>query len=489
MISPTSVSVTDAQSEAITQLQAQVTTLEELLQLYEECATEQEQRLQKTLRALEERALQLEHAQSAMQTLQTILDSMGDAVVVIDQKGQVLFGNPAAKTLLQKNALAESFYTWIETYDVFRADGISPYGHEELPLSRAIHGESVDGEEIRVVEPDTGYAQWLSVNARPLQAEQDANKRVGAVAVFRDIGQRKAFEEELQRSHQNSQQQAQLLKNTLSQLQQTQAQLIQGEKMASLGQTVAGIAHEINNPINFIHGNLKPAQQALSDLTALIKLFQETYIEPTPAIAEAIAEIDLPFLAKDIPNMLKSMQVGTERIREIVKSLRIFSRLDEAEFKKVDIHQGIDSALMILQSKLKASPRQVEICIHKQYGKLPLLECHASQLNQVFVNLLSNAIEALEGKTDSSKIVIQTECLADTVTIKVSDNGIGIPEEIQTKIFDPFFTTKPVGKGIGLGLSVCYQSIVETHSGTLECVSTVGVGTEFTIEIPIKAAA
>ncbi len=256
--------------------------------------------------------------------------------------------------------------------------------------------------------------------------------------------------------------------------------------MASLGQTVAGIAHEINNPVNFIHGNLKPTQQAFSDLMALVKLFQDTYLEPTPAIADAIADIDLPFLATDIPDMLKSMQMGTERIREIVKSLRIFSRLDEAELKKVDIHQGIDSALMILQSKLKAHPHQGEIHIHKRYGALPLLECHASQLNQVFVNLLSNAIEALEAKTDYLEIVIQTEHVANSIAIKISDNGIGIPAEIQTKIFDPFFTTKPIGKGIGLGLSVCYQSIVETHSGTLNCVSQIGAGTQFTIEIPIQ---
>lgn len=489
MLPQTPAARTDVQAEAIAQLQAQVATLEELLQLYEESATEQEQRLQRTLKALQERALQLEHAQSAMQTLQTILDSMGDAVVVIDQKGQVLFGNPAAKALLQTDTLAGSFYTRMETYDIFRADGITPYCTEELPLSRAVHGESVDGEEILVVETNTDHAQWLSVNARPLQAEQNADKSVGAVAVFRDVGQRKAFEAELQRSHQNSQQQAQLLQNTLRQLQQTQAQLIQSEKMVSLGQTVAGIAHEINNPVNFIHGNLNPAQQAFDDLLALVELFQDTYPKPTPKIAEAIAEIDLAFLAKDIPDMLKSMQGGTERIRKIVKSLRIFSRLDEAEFKAVDIHQGIDSALMILQSKLKVHPHRSEIYICQQYGDLPLLNCHASQLNQAFINILSNAIEALEDKTDALKITIQTEHVADSVVIKISDNGVGIPEEIQAKIFDPFFTTKPVGKGIGLGLSVCYQSIVETHSGTLKCVSNVGMGSEFIIEIPIVTAA
>ncbi len=168
----------DAQIEEIAQLQAKVTTLEELLQLYEECATEQEQHLQKTLKTLQERAVQLEHTQSAMQTLQTILDSMGDAVVVIDQKGQILFGNPAAKALLQKDTLTESFYTWMENYNVFRADGISPYCNEELPLSRAIHGESVDGEEIRVADIKTDEARWLSVNARPLQAEQDADNLI-----------------------------------------------------------------------------------------------------------------------------------------------------------------------------------------------------------------------------------------------------------------------------------------------------------------------
>lgn len=467
--------------QKIEQLQAQITTLEELLQLYQQSAVENEQRLQMAMQSLQERAQQLEHAQSALQTLQTILDSMGDAVVVVNTAGHVLFSNPAAKQMLKSECLERSFHHWIETHNIFTSDEVSLYRLEELPITRAIRGESVDAAEMWVVDKSCQIGQWLSVSARPLQADDGIS---GAVAVFRDITQGKQFELEIARSHEETQQQAHLLEGALKQLKQTQSKLIQKEKMTSLGQTVAGIAHEINNPVSFIHGNLRPTHQAFQDLLGLVALYQETYLEPTAAIRTAIEDIDLDFLTQDIPHMLTSMRAGTERISDIVKSLRTFSRLDEEGIKCVDIHQGLDSALMILQSQLKEQPGRAAIRIRKIYGSIPLVECHAGQLNQVFVNLLSNAIGALEGSSDSPEITIRSEALAGCIAIAVSDNGVGIPKEIQSKIFDPFFTTKPIGKGVGLGLSICYQSIVETHGGALECVSEVGKGSQFTIKLP-----
>jgi two-component system, NtrC family, sensor kinase len=290
---------------------------------------------------------------------------------------------------------------------------------------------------------------------------------------------------------------SQTLESTLQELQRTQAQMVHAEKMSGLGQLVAGIAHEINNPVNFIHGNITHAEEYSQDLLDLMALYQQEYPNPTPAIADKIEDIDLEFLHKDLTKILNSMRVGTERIREIVKSLRLFSRLDEAEIKPVDIHDGIDSTLTILQSRLKANPDRAEIQIVKEYGNLPEVECFAGQLNQVFMNILANAIDALEegDRTRSldrqnqnpGTIRILTAMTADRhVSIRIIDNGIGIPQPIQAKIFDPFFTTKPVGKGTGMGMSISYQIVVEKHNGTLACFSTPETGTEFEIRIPIQ---
>ncbi len=283
------------------------------------------------------------------------------------------------------------------------------------------------------------------------------------------------------------------LRNTLSELQRTQAQVIQSEKMSSLGQLVAGVAHEINNPVNFIHGNLNHAQAYTEDLLEFIQLYQKHYPEPVNEIEQAAEEIDLKFLQADLPKMLTSMQVGTERIRKIVLSLRNFSRMDEAEIKPVDIHEGIDSTLMILQHRLNARPHHLAIEVIKQYGDLPLVECYAGQLNQVFMNILTNAIDALDELTgqdtetsSSPQIMIQTAVVdRDWVKIAIADNGPGIPTHIQQRIFNPFFTTKPVGRGTGMGMSISYQIITEKHNGRLVCNSTPGQGAEFVILIPI----
>ncbi|MCL1464752.1 sensor histidine kinase [Argonema galeatum] len=284
-------------------------------------------------------------------------------------------------------------------------------------------------------------------------------------------------------------------------LKQAQAQLIQTEKMSGLGQLVAGVAHEINNPINFIYGNLPHASNYTQDLIRLIELYQRKYPQPDPEIEDLTEEIELDFLVEDLEKMLTSISMGANRIREIVLSLRNFSRFDEADMKDVNIHEGIDSTLLILQNKFKATPTHSAIELVKEYGNLPLVECYAGQLNQVFMNILSNAIDAMEKARCNAEerrenftptLTIHTEVKmggSDSsqprAAIRIKDNGCGIPAEHQGKLFDPFFTTKPVGKGTGLGLSICYQIVVEKHKGELKCVSELGEGTEFIIEIPI----
>lgn len=282
-----------------------------------------------------------------------------------------------------------------------------------------------------------------------------------------------------------AQQQARQLEKTLQELQNTQAQLIQTAKMSSLGRMVAGLAHELNNPINFIQGNLSPLNSYVQALLNLIELYQQEYPDSTLAIQEQIAEMNLDFMINDLPKILSSMRIGSDRIREIVLSLRNFSRLDQAEKKAVNIHEGIESTLLILSHRLKQG-----IEVIREYGDLPLIECYPAQLNQVFMNILSNAIDALlEQKAQTQKqIIIQTEAISfHQVRVTIRDNGPGIDSEIQSKIFDPFFTTKPVNKGTGLGLAISYQ-IIENHHGNIHLTSRTEYGTEFAIEIPIALA-
>lgn len=285
---------------------------------------------------------------------------------------------------------------------------------------------------------------------------------------------------------------AQALEQALRELQKTQTQMVQSEKMSSLGQLVAGVAHEINNPVNFIYGNLTHASSYTQDLLHLIKLYQQHYPNPVATIQAEADAIDLDFLLDDLPKLLSSMKVGADRIQKIVLSLRNFSRMDEADVKQVDIHEGIDSTLMILQSRLKGKAGESGIAIVKHYGQLPTVECYPGQLNQVFMNLLVNAIDALEEPSvdigdRQPTIHIQTERSTNqAIVIKIADNGCGMTQAQQKRLFDPFFTTKAVGKGTGLGLSISYQIVVEKHGGALTCFSAQGEGTEFCIEIPIE---
>ena len=281
------------------------------------------------------------------------------------------------------------------------------------------------------------------------------------------------------------------LEQALNELKSTQAQLIQTEKMSSLGQMVAGVAHEINNPVSFVYGNINHVNQYIEDILELIELYQQEFPEPGDDIEEKLEDMELDFVKEDLPKILSSMKMGAIRIREIVLSLRNFSRLDEADMKEVDIHEGIESTLLILQNRLKSKPNRTEIEIIKNYNQLPKVECYPGQLNQTLMNIINNAIDVLEEGIDkldiqNPQICIHTELINNqTVAIRIADNGMGMTQEVKNKLFDPFFTTKPVGKGTGLGLSITYQIIVEKHQGKLSCQSEPGKGTEFIIEIPL----
>ncbi|MBD2327988.1 response regulator [Alkalinema sp. FACHB-956] len=287
------------------------------------------------------------------------------------------------------------------------------------------------------------------------------------------------------------------LSQSLAQLQQAQVQLVQSEKMSMLGQLVAGIGHEINNPIGFIRGNITPMQDYIQDLFDLIHLYQEKFPDPGTEILDLAEMIDIDYLAEDLPKIMRSMEQGVDRLQEISLSLRTFARADIASKIEFSLHEGIDSTIMLLRHRLKANEKRPEIVIVKQFEPVPPISCHPGQLNQVFMNIIANAIDAFDD-LNQNRSYKEIEACPNVITItitldeskknavvRIQDNGMGIPAELQNQIFEASFTTKAVGKGTGLGLAISHQIIVDKHHGQLHCVTKPNVGTEFIITLPV----
>lgn len=395
----------------------------------------------------------------------------------------------AEGTELAKIGLSKQLMQGKTLWEVFPA--------EHCAIIEPLYRSALAGET-NVVEVPYRNQIYLTYTL-PVKNEQ--GEILAGMVMTQNITIAKQAEEALRKSEERFRQQAKELEQTLQELKTTQTQLIQTEKMSSLGQLVAGVAHEINNPVSFIYGNLTYARQYTQELLKLLDLYATHYPDPHPEIYDYSEGMGLEFLRKDFIKLLDSMQVGADRIREVVLSLRNFSRIDEAQKKSVDIHSGIDSTLLILQNRLKAKAGRPGIEIIKQYGNLPLIACYAGQLNQVFMNLISNAIDAIEESfthhdksprepllrtKDKGEIIIKTALKNSAVEIKISDNGRGMEQEVISRIFEPFYTTKPLGKGTGLGLSISHQIVVEKHNGQLTCDSSPQKGTQFVIRIPLQ---
>lgn len=411
----------------------------------------------------------------------SIFETVTDGIGIFDiETGELLASNPAYYTM--------HGYTYDEFIQLNPLEYIHPNSHH-------LFGECINA--VKSGQPYSCQATDIRKDGTLLHVEAKGipyllNNKCCILSVVQDITERKRALEALS-------QRSQELEQTLSKLQRTQSQLVQTEKISQLGQLVAGVAHEVNNPVSFINGNLAHAKQYIEDLVDLVKLYQEKYPNPDADIETEIENIDLDFILEDLPKLIISMKLGTDRIRDIMQSLRNFSRSDTGEKIKTDIHQSIDTTLIVLSHRLKVKPERPAICIIKEYGKLPLFPCFSGQINQVFMNLLANAIDALEdsntGKTyleiekSPNQIKITTQLVNDStsyIQIRIADNGLGMTEEVRQNLFNAFFTTKVEGKGTGLGLSISKQIITEAHNGTLECFSSPGEGAEFIIKLPLN---
>jgi PAS domain S-box-containing protein len=440
------------------------------------------------LEATERDRHQAEALQQSRLIVQQVIDALPICIFWKDRNSVYLGVNQASLGAFGKLSVDEV---------VGRDDYDMPWTKEEADWYRFCDQRVMNSgqAELNIIETQRrgdGTDVFLNTNKLPLR--DPAGHVIGILGTIEDISDRQAVEASLQQYADQQKSLNQTLEATLQELKRTQAQMLQNEKMSSLGQLVAGIAHEINNPVNFIHGNLTPTHSYTQELLNLIELYQSNYPDPPTVIMEKINAIDLTFVGEDLPKILNSMQVGTARIRDIVLSLRSFARLDEAQFKSVDLHEGLDSSLMLLQSRLRANEQRPEIEVVKEYGELPEVECFAGQINQVFLNILMNAIDAIDaqyqpGSELTPAIVIKTaRSQSGEVVIHISNNGPAIPENLQKSIFDPFFTTKPIGAGTGMGLSISYQIVTEEHGGRLTCASEPLKGTTFSIYLPIQSS-
>ena len=442
---------------------------------------------------------------------------------------QILQTNHPQEKIIQTNSLVQLAPDWVSHKEIasgllaislseteskyilwFRPETLQSVKWAGKPQEASQFGK--DGEMI--LSPRQSFALWkelVHLTCLPwknceIEAALELQEAIARISLQKADRLIKLYAA-LQASEARTKEKATQLETTLQELQQihqqlldTQTQLIQSEKMSSLGQLVAGVAHEINNPVNFIYGNLTHTEQSIQDLIGMLSLYTKHYPEPIPEIQAEAEAIELDFTLQDLPKMLASMQLGAHRIQEIVQSLRNFSRLDESDRKTVNLHEGIESTLLILGNHLQQKPNGFGIQVIKNYGTIPKIDCYPGQLNQVFMNILANAIDVLEErdrhrsleevKAEPSQIFISTEIdssdriLEPHLIVRIADNGTGIAPEHLDKLFNPFFTTKPIGKGTGMGLAISYQIIVEKHGGFLTCQSTLGQGSEFIIEIP-----
>jgi two-component system, NtrC family, sensor kinase len=464
------------------------------------------------------------------------------AIIMLDPDGQIVSWNSGAERIQQYQA-SEILGKHVSCF--YTSEDIQA-GKPEQGLDIAARQGRFEDEGWRVRKDRSKF--WANVVITALQSE-DGQLR-GFVRVTRDITERKLAQEALQKAHDELEQRviertAELIRTNerlkqeiaeherteaalrqskarlkqqadqlqaekqhatalLEKLQRTQAQLIHTEKMTTLGQVIAGMAHEINNPVGFIYSNLDYAHCYVKDLMRLVALYAQHHPQSVPEIEAEKDAIDLNFLMADMPKLLSSMKVGATRLRQIALSLQNFLRTEQTEMKPIDLHEGLDSTLMILRHRLKASEEYPEITVSKEYGPLPLVECFAGQINQVFMHLLTNAIDVLQASTANHntprhiRIITGVENLSqeqageDTeetiphAVIRIIDNGPGMSEEVCRRLFEPFFTTKPAGKGTGLGLSISYQIVVEKHGGQLTCISEPGKGAEFAIVLPVQ---
>ncbi|MFM2429285.1 MAG: hypothetical protein RLZZ511_498 [Cyanobacteriota bacterium] len=429
---------------------------------------------------------------ASQQLLQLVMDTLPEAIFWKDRNSVYLGCN--------QNFAEDSGVGFPENI-VGKTDYDLAWKKEEADFFRECDRRVMlaDYAELGIVEPQLqgdGKQAWLETNKAPLHGMQ--GKVIGILGTYQDITARKQADIALQKLNQKLEFQTTELTSALEQLQQSQLQLIQQEKMSALGNLVAGVAHEINNPVGFLSGNLQPAQDYVCDLFGLLDLYQKALPNPGQEIEEEIETIDLAYLREDLPKVLYSMREGIKRIQSISTSLRTFSRADTESKVPFNIYEGLDSTLLILKHRLKANEHRPAIEITTNYHEMQPVHCFPGQLNQVFMNLLANAIDALDESNQGksfSEIQLQPNRITVTVqlsncqqwaTIKIQDNGIGMNEETKQRIFENLFTTKGVGKGTGLGLAIARQIIVEKHRGTVEVNSSLGQGTEFILKIPVE---